>query len=112
MKLTAAVVTALALAATACTGGDSSLEIANDSSYVLTEIYIAPIDTVSWGPDLTGGDVILPGESLIIDSIDCDTYDAMVVDDTGVECILFDLDLCFDDAIWVVDDFTLDSCAF
>jgi hypothetical protein len=35
-----------------------------------------------------------------------------VVDETGVQCELASLDLCFDDGLWVIDDFTLDVCAF
>ena len=93
-------------------GGDSSLTVANESSYVLTEIRIASIDSETWGPDLLHGDVLLPGEDLTVTSIDCDTYDVLVVDDTGLDCVIESLDLCFDDALWVVDDVDLAICAF
>lgn len=104
----------LSWAAASCVvsgGGDSSLTIANDSSYVITSVYLAAEDDPSWGPDLLPG-TLFPGEELTIGAIDCDTYDVLVVDETGVECELSGLDLCFDDDLWVVDDVTLDVCAF
>jgi hypothetical protein len=36
----------------------------------------------------------------------------MVVDETGVQCELNNLDLCFDDGVWTITDLTLDICAF
>ena len=35
-----------------------------------------------------------------------------VVDETGVECELHNIDLCFDNDGWTVDDVILDVCAF
>jgi hypothetical protein len=106
--VSALLVTALA----ACGGGDSSLTITNDSSYTLLEINLAAIDDPNWGPDLLGAEVLDPGDSLVITEIDCDTYDVRVVDDTNAECVLTELDLCFDDAVWFIDDFDLALCGF
>ena len=103
-------ITTLGLAS--CGGGDSSLTIDNQSSYSLFEIHVAQVDDPNWGPNLLGSDPLDPGESLVITSIDCDTYDVDIIDDTGAECILQSLDLCFDDAVWSLDDIDLASCAF
>ena len=104
----------LALAATpACVaGGDSSFTVANESSYVLEEVNLSPEGAFSWGRNLLGGDVLFPGEALTVDFVDCDYYDARVIDNTNLECVLYGLDLCFDDALWVIDNRTLDNCAF
>lgn len=90
---------------------DSSLTIDNASSYALYEIYITEIGNPSWGPDMLGGDILLPGEALTV-LLDCGDYDALVVDEDGIQCELNGLDLCFDDAVWVIDDFTLNTCGF
>jgi hypothetical protein len=112
---------ALALAAVAAlsTGciietddGDSDFTIYNDSDYALIEINLAPVDQVTWGPNLLRGDVLLPDESLTIVSIECDTYDVRVVDDLNSECILADVDLCFDSDGWSVTNTVLDFCDF
>jgi hypothetical protein len=107
-----------ALAATGCIvssddddDDDSTLTVVNDSSFVITEIHVAAVDSPSWGPNLVP-DELFPGEEVLITGIDCDFYDVMVTDKTGVDCVLADFDLCFDDATWFVDDATLDACAF
>lgn len=106
--------TAVAAGAAACTaseGGDSSLTIANDSSYFIEQIHLAEVSDPTWGPDLIDG-ALAPGEEVVIVGITCGTYDVLVVDETGVECELANLDLCFSDDIWAIDDVMLDTCAF
>jgi len=34
------------------------------------------------------------------------------VDDTYAECIIEDVDFCFDSDTWVITDYFLDSCIF
>jgi len=109
-----ALAAAVALATTACiisTDDDSTFTIVNDSDYVLVAVYIAEVSDPSWGPNLLP-DVLFPGEELVIIDIDCGTYDVLVTDDTGVDCELRNIDLCFDDDAWVITNFTLDVCAF
>ena len=91
--------------------GDSTLTVSNRSSYFIDELHLAHVNDPSWGPDLVDGS-LAPGEDAIIFDIACGRYDVMVVDETGVECELSNLDLCFDDGHWRIDDLTLDICAF
>lgn len=106
---------ALLLASTAAgcvaSDGDSSFTVSNRSSYFIEEIHLAEVSDPTWGPDLIGG-ALAPGEDLIITNIECGTYDVLVVDETGVDCELQNLELCFEDDAWVIDDITLDVCAF
>jgi hypothetical protein len=112
LATTATVLAGLTLGAAGCVvTDDSSLTIYNESSYVLTEVYLAEETDPSWGPNLLP-QPLFPGDDLVIVDIDCGTYDVLVVDETGVECELSGLDLCLDDDGWVIDDFTLDTCAF
>ena len=90
---------------------DATLTIANDSSYILDELYVASVASDSWGPNLIG-DSLEPGDSVIVGVIDCGRYDVLVTDETGLDCELSNISLCFSDQIWVVDDNTLDACAF
>jgi hypothetical protein len=108
--------TALAAGAAGCavqaTPIDShgTITVDNASSHVLTEIRVAPVDQVDWGPNLLR-DVLYPDEQLTI-SVACDNYDVLVSDDRGRQCVLGDLDLCFSDSLWTIDDATLHSCGF
>jgi hypothetical protein len=71
---------------------------------------VASVDSRSWGPNLVP-EALFPGESVDI-SVSCDTYDVLVVDETGLDCILPAIDLCFSSGTWVITDSTLDNCAF
>lgn len=109
---------ALSLTAAAASGcvvseddpSDATFTISNQSSYFLDEIRLAPVDSRTWGADLV--DTLAPGEDLVITDIRCDIYDVLVVDETGLECTLTDIDMCANDDVWVIDDITLDICAF
>lgn len=91
---------------------DASLTVANDSSFVITELYVTPVgDDPRFSADLLGSGFLRPGESIVID-VECGFYDVEVVDELGALCLLPDLDLCFDDALWVIDDRELNRCAF
>ena len=102
----------LVAGATGCTDDSASLTIDNDSSYTLIEINLSPVNTTTWGSDLLGSDVLLPGETLEVTGIECDLYDIRVLDEDNDECILTDVDLCADASVWVVDDLDLAACQF
>lgn len=103
---------ALLLALTACAietdDGvvDATLTVQNRSDFAIVDIRLTPVDNPSFGPNLLGGDVLLPGEDITLGA-DCGTFDGRVTDEDGVQCDLFDLDLCRNDAVWV---FTNQTC--
>lgn len=81
---------------------DATLEVVNESDFAITDIYLTEVDNRDWGPNLISGDVLLPDESIVLVGIDCDFYDAQLIDEDDVACELYDLDLCLNDATWVV----------
>lgn len=109
---TFALVVALSAGSSGCIivdDGDSTLTVRNRSDYVLVDIRVAPIDSLNWGSNLLRGDVLFPGEDIVV-SLRCDVYDVLVEDEDGFECVLFGLDLCFNNAVWRIDNLTLDFC--
>ena len=99
----------VAFSLAACGGGggtttvieDSRLVIDNQSSFVIDEVFLTNVNSSSWGPNRLGGDVLFPGETLTL-GVNCGFYDALLVDEDGVDCELHDLDLCLNDAVWVI----------
>ena len=91
----------------ACGGTDTtvipeaSLTVSNQSDFALTEIYLTDVGNPSWGRNLLRGDVLLPGEELTLGVL-CDTYDALIVDEAGVDCEINNVNLCLNDAVWVI----------
>ncbi|MDQ3367089.1 MAG: hypothetical protein M3680_16820 [Myxococcota bacterium] len=51
--------------------------------------------------------MLLPDEELVL-GVDCGFYDALLVDEDGVDCELRDLDLCLNEATWVIRNNTCD----
>jgi len=103
---------ALALSPACIVEDSASFTVDNESDYVLLEVNLSPEDSFSWGQNLLGRDALFPGESITVDFVSCDYYDARVIDNTNLECVLPGLDLCFNDNVWVIDNRTLDVCAF
>jgi hypothetical protein len=98
---------ALSLALTGCTtddgdgGSDASLLVSNQSDFALIEIYLTDVDNDDWGANLIAGDILAPGEDLLL-GVDCGLYDALIVDEDDVECEIDAIDLCLNDADWVI----------
>jgi len=93
-------------------GGNANgtITIQNSSTHVLTALHVAPVDQLSWGPNLLP-DVLFTNEQITI-LVTCSTYDVMVTDDLQRDCVLGNLDLCFTDQHWVIDNFTLRNCGY
>jgi hypothetical protein len=87
-----------------------SLTLRNASSYMIYQMHLSPYDDPSWGPDLLNSDPLLPGEGGTAPVFACSKYDLKLVDDEGGECIVNDIDLCFNDEDWTIDDDTLAIC--
>ncbi len=101
----AALLLSLGSFATGCVvsdgGDDATLRVTNQSDFVIEELRVVSSFSSGWGPNLLGGDVLFPDESITL-GLDCGTYDAQLIDEDNVTCEIFDLDLCFDDAEWVI----------
>jgi hypothetical protein len=95
----------------ASVGDTGSLSIKNVSSYDVYSMQLSPFDSVDWGINLIGSDPLMHGETAAISTFECKKYDLRMVDDENVECIIQDIDLCFQDQQWAIDDTTLAICA-
>jgi len=84
---------------------DATLRVENRSDFSIVEIHVTSVGSSSWGPDLLGGDPLMPGEALTL-GVTCDTYDALLVDEAGVDCQLHGVDLCLNDADWIIHNTT------
>jgi hypothetical protein len=94
-----------AVAAGCTSSSDASLRVENQSDFAIVEIRVTPVGSPSWGSNLLGGDILEPGESLVLGT-DCGFYDALLVDEAGVDCEVHDVDLCLNDARWIIRNTT------
>ena len=106
---------ALATLSTGCIvsaddNSDSTLLVVNQSDYVIDTLNLVDVGNPSWGRNYVP-DGLFPDEDILLDNIRCDYYDARLIDADGVECTIYDIDLCFDDATWRIRNNTCDIFA-
>ena len=98
------------LAASRAFAQDAVITIVNRSSFDIHELYLSPVDVDEWGPDQLGEEIIESGGKFQLYGIDCDVYDIMIVDEDGDECVLEVVELCDEEAKWVITNDELLSC--
>ncbi|MBA3455038.1 MAG: hypothetical protein H0T42_18255 [Deltaproteobacteria bacterium] len=95
----AALVSLSAVGCVITTDDDATFTIVNESSYVIEEIYLTDVGDPTWGSNQLRGDVLFPNETFTF-GVNCDYYDALIIDEDGVRCEVFNLDLCLNDSTW------------
>ena len=81
--------------------------LVNNSSAVLTHLYVSPTSADDWGDDILGRDVMAPGDSVLVYftkfSPDGCGYDLRVTFQDGSTGTLLGVDLCATDTVTVSD---------
>jgi hypothetical protein len=72
--------------------------VVNNTSIVLTHVYVAPSDSSDWGDDIMGQDVLAAGDNVNVvfrkfDGTTC-LYDVQVMGQQGQTGVLYKVDLC------------------
>jgi hypothetical protein len=80
---------------------DATLTVVNESDFVIEELYLTDVGSAVWGRNLLEADPLFPDEELTL-GVDCGFYDALLVDEDGVDCELESIDLCLNDATWFI----------
>jgi hypothetical protein len=106
VSLAAALGSAALVAGCSDSASDASLRVENQSDFDIVELHVTSVGSSTWGSNLLGGNPLAPGSSVVI-GVSCDTYDALLVDDSGVDCQLHSVDLCLNDAAWIIQN---DTC--
>lgn len=88
----------------------SNVTVKNSSDWEIHEFYLSSSEEAEWGPDQLGEDVIGTGESFTLRAIPCDTYDVMLVDEDGDECIVEEVELCGSKETWTITNKILLGC--
>jgi len=110
-SLLSASLLAVTVAATGCTvsattNTSSDLTVTNSSSFDIQELYLTFSTSSGWGANHLGSNPLLPGESITLAGISCDTYDVLLVDQTGAKCEHDNLNLCAQSADFVITNNT------
>lgn len=112
MLRAAAVLVAFSLfSVSAFASSDAEVEIRNNSSWDIHELYINTAGDPDWGPDRLGEAVIeSEGGIFTLTDIPCGAYDVLLVDEDGDQCAVGDVGLCGGKGEWVIEDEALLAC--
>ena len=87
-----------------------TITLRNVSNYDIYSVQLAPYDNDTWGQNLIGDDVLMHGDAQKVAVFDCKKYDLRLVDHENDECVIQDIDLCFQDKEWDISDTVLAVC--
>ena len=88
----------------------SNVVIKNKSDWEIHQFFLSAVDTDKWGADQLGEDVIATGDTFTLKGIPCDSYDVMLVDEDGDECVVPEVDICGESQGWVISNDDLLEC--
>jgi hypothetical protein len=88
----------------------SNVIVKNKSDWEIHQFFLSPVDTDKWGPDQLGEQVIGTGGTFTLSGVPCDSYDVMLVDEDGDECVVSEVDICGDSQGWVISNDDLLDC--
>jgi len=107
-----AVILCLAAGATTPAGAVNRVRvnIANNSSYDIYQLFMSPTGDNNWGHDLLGDGTLTTGYSEVV-TANPGRYDLKLVDEDGDTCIVMGLNV-YESASWSITDRWLLSCEF
>lgn len=92
MKKLIALTLSAAFILTASSAFALSLKFENKSKWEIHELYFAPADEKTWGPDQLEDEVIEVKETFTLTKISKGNYDIKIVDEDGDVCEVADVD--------------------
>ena len=88
----------------------NSVTVKNKSDWEIHQFFLSSVDTDAWGPDQLGENVIGTGDTFTLKGIPCDSYDVMLVDEDGDECVVPEVDICSGKEGWIITNDDLLDC--
>ncbi len=99
------------LAAAALFASRATVNVVNDSDWDIYHFLLTPADEDDWGEDQLGDEIIeANGGRFQLHDVPCDTYDVMLVDEDGDECVVPEVDICKNSQKWVITNEELLDC--
>ena len=88
----------------------TSVNIVNNSSREIRNVYTSPVNNDDWGADLLGNATIAAGQSYSLSAIACDSDQIKVIAEDQDGCFLTTVISCGQSATWTVTNDTARDC--
>ena|SRR6267378_1141607 len=88
----------------------TSINIVNNSSRVIRNIYLSHVGLDDWGAEQLGGATIAPGQSFTVSNFACDSQQIKVIGEDQDGCFLSAVVACGGSATWTITNDTAADC--
>lgn len=89
----------------------TSVNIVNNSSREIRNVYLSHVDLDDWGADqLSDGATIGAGQSYNLSNLACDSQQVKVIGEDADGCFLSTVVNCGDSATWTITNDTVRDC--
>jgi hypothetical protein len=88
----------------------TSVNIVNNSSRGIRNIYLSHVDVDDWGNNQLGNTTISPGQSFNLSNVACDQQQVKVIGEDQDGCFLSTVVACGDNATWTITNDTARDC--
>lgn len=100
---------ALPLISSARSANSTSVNIVNNSSRQIRNVYLSRVDVDDWGANQLN-DAIAPGQSATISNFSCDTQQIKVIGEDQDGCFLSAVVACGTSSTWTITNDTAADC--
>jgi hypothetical protein len=90
----------------------TSVNIQNNSSREIRNVYISHVNADDWSGNQLGTSTIGPGQSFNLSNITCDQQQVKVIAEDGDGCFLSTVVSCGDSATWTISNDTARDCGY
>lgn len=104
------VMAALPLISSARSSNSSSVNIVNNSSRQIRNVYLSHVDADDWGTNQLGDTIIAPGQSFTISNFSCDAQQIKVIGEDQDGCFLSAVVACGTSSTWTITNNTTADC--
>jgi hypothetical protein len=89
----------------------TSVNIINNSSREIRNVYLSRVDVDNWGANqLSDGATIAPGQSFNVNNVACDQQQVKVIGEDQDGCFVSTVVNCGDNSTWTITDDTARDC--
>jgi hypothetical protein len=87
-----------------------SINIVNNSTREIRNVYLSPVDSDTWSPNQLGDSVIASGGSFTVNNSACDQQQIKVIAEDQNGCFLSTVVSCGSNATWTITNETSAIC--
>ena len=88
----------------------TSVNIVNNSSRAIRNVYISHVDAEDWSSNQLGDAIISPGHSFTLSAVACDSQQVKVIGEDQDGCFVSMVVTCGDNATWTITNDTARDC--